>query len=205
MGTKQARRGPCMQAAQNEIQRQANDDAGHRSAQRTTGQNGQLAPHRGKERLAQPRTNRPRRNSRQYSALEQKSSKPCCRAARAEPDHKRRRNHSEAHQQRRQTAGDQANGDPDADENQRDDKKDQAKRFHTPNVLQFQRLGNASSGCLPLERRGCPLTRFSSRARPAESTPHRSVWQASPRRRGTRCHRAECPRRPYRSTRHRRC
>ncbi len=116
--------------------------AGERSPEGAESDNGPFAAGGEVEIVTEPRANGARRDAGQHAALQQEHADTGGGSSRAQRHHEGRRDNSQAHEHRGGETGDRADGDPNADEHQRDEEEDKAEDSHAIKLRAFPRKRN---------------------------------------------------------------
>lgn len=121
---------PRVQSLGNDIEQQADEQPGARTAKRTVNQYPPVPGPPLEKRLHQPGANATRKNACEEPALEQERPDTRRRAATAYRDKYRRGDHPHPKKNRRHHACDQTNRDANADQDQSDNAKDKSEECH---------------------------------------------------------------------------
>ena len=122
-GEREFRRSPGVQPRVNERQEQGNDNASERAAEPTVNEYRPAAPISFKKGMSEPGAENASGHARKNTALKQERAHTSRRTLAEKSDHHRGRDDADGHQNARHGTQDQTERNPDADENQRHDKK----------------------------------------------------------------------------------
>jgi hypothetical protein len=129
-----------MKAPGNEVERERNDEARKRAAERAASQYKELASVGREEGFAEPRTNSTRRDACKDTRLEEKGANACRRTSAEQTDHERRGNDAQADEDGRHGTGDESDGKTNADQDQGNDHNEESEDLHTARILRSPAL-----------------------------------------------------------------